>query len=95
MAKMKTVQPAISDHLLSVTGPGGRERSRRHLSPDNARNMVRVREARRAFKVFRAQCFWYLREDLNVTLADIPEIADGLRRNGGRKGFLLAARLCR
>lgn len=57
--------------------------------------MVRVREARRALKAFRAQCFWYLREDLNVTLADVPEIADGLRRNGGRKGFLLAARLCR
>ena len=57
--------------------------------------MVRVREARRAFRAFHAQCFWYLRPDLQVSLDDVPEIVRGLRRNGGRKGFLVAARLCR
>ncbi len=57
--------------------------------------MVRVREARRAFREFRAQCFWYLRPDLIVTLEDIPEIVRGLRQHGGRKGFRIAARLCR
>ena len=48
--------------------------------------MVRVREARRAFREFHTQCFWYLRPDLQVSLDDIPEIVRGLRRNGGRKG---------
>lgn len=57
--------------------------------------MVRVREARRAFRDFYAQCFWYLHPDMQVTLRDVPEIVRGLRRNGGRKGFLVAARLCR
>lgn len=57
--------------------------------------MVRVREAGRAFREFRAQCFWHMRQDLKVTLDDIPEIVRGLRQNGGRRGFLAAARLCR
>ena len=63
-------------------------------SPDLT-DEVRLRTARRAFRRFHAQCFWYLRADLKITLADIPMIADGLRRNGGRSGFLLAAKLCR
>ncbi len=57
--------------------------------------MVRLREARRAYRLFHAQCFWYLKEDMAVTLADVPEIVRGLRQNGGRQGFLLAAKLCR
>lgn len=57
--------------------------------------MVRVREARRAFRRFHARCFWYLREDLKVGLEDIPEIVRGLRKHGGREGLLLAEKLCR
>ena len=57
--------------------------------------MVRVREARRAFRRFYAQCFWYMRPDMDVTIEDIPELVRGLRQNGGRQGFLLAAKLCR
>lgn len=55
----------------------------------------RLHAARAAFRQFRAQCFWYLRADLEITPADVPMIADGLRKNGGRAGFLLAAELCR
>ena len=55
--------------------------------------MVRVREARRAFREFHAQCFWYLRRDMTVTLDDLPEIIRGLRRDGGRRGLFVAARL--
>ena len=80
---------------LSAIGRKGGARSRRRLSSEDARDMVRVREARRAFRRFYAQCFWYMRPDLEVTLADIPEIVRGLRQNGGRQGFFLAARLCR
>lgn len=57
--------------------------------------MVRVRETRRAFRAFHAQCFWYMRDDIDIKLADVPEIVRGLRQNGGRQGFLLAAKLCR
>ena len=58
-------------------------------------NLVRLREARRAFATFYSPCFWYLRENMTITLADVPEIVRGLRQNGGRQGFLLAAKLCR
>ena len=59
------------------------------------RDMVRVREARKIFREFHAQCFWFMRPDLRVTNDDIPELVRGLRQNGGRQGFLLAAKLCR
>ncbi|MBN1899700.1 hypothetical protein JW926_00075 [Candidatus Sumerlaeota bacterium] len=51
--------------------------------------------ARRALHDFHAQCFWYLREDMELKPSDLEEIIRGLRHNGGRRGFLLAERLCR
>ena len=56
---------------------------------------VRVRMARRAFRRFHAQCFWYLRADLEITHAEVPVIVDGLKKNGGRAGYRIAAQLCR
>ncbi len=85
---------ALSAYLARIGRKGGL-RSRRQLSPEQARDMVRVREARRAFRTFHTQCFWHLRPDLIATLDDVPEIVRGLRQHGGRKGFLTAARLCR
>ncbi len=90
---MKT-PPTVTEYLSSIGRKGGKK-SRRILSVEDARKMVRVREARRAFRRFHSQCFWYLRPDMRVTVADVPEIARGLRQNGGRQGFLLAAKLCR
>ncbi|MEI8079978.1 MAG: hypothetical protein WCH61_10175 [bacterium] len=46
--------------------------------------------AQQAFREFHTQCFWYLRKDLPLTPADLPEVARGLRLNGGRRGFQLA-----
>ena len=51
--------------------------------------------ARKALRDFHAQCFWYLREDMDLHPTDLDEIVRGLRQNGGRRGFQLAARLCR
>jgi hypothetical protein len=51
--------------------------------------------AKAAVREFRTQCFWFWRENIEVGTADIPEIARGLRQDGGRRGFLLAAKLCR
>jgi hypothetical protein len=91
---MKTVPSGVSEYLAAIGRKGGK-RSRRSLSSETALDMVRVREARRAFRAFHAQCFWYMRPDMTVTIKDVPEIARGLRQNGGRQGFLLAAKLCR
>jgi hypothetical protein len=51
--------------------------------------------ARTAVRDFHAQCFWYMREDMEIKPSDLAEIVRGLRQNGGRRGFLLAAKLCR
>ena len=87
-------EPTNVTAYLSEIGRRGGKKSRRHLSGEDARNMVRVREARKAFRAFHAQCFWFMREDMEVTLSDIPEIVRGLQMNGGRQGFLLATKLC-
>lgn len=87
-------QEAPKARLVPVGRRGG-PGSRRTLPSAKPRDRARVREARQAFRDYHAQCFWYLRPDMQVTVDDIPEIVRGLRRNGGRKGFLLAARLCR
>jgi hypothetical protein len=91
---MSNIDAGISRYLSEIGRKGGRK-SRRALSSETARDMVRVRESRKAFRDYYAQCFWYMRRDMNITIDDIPEIVRGLRQNGGRQGFLLATRLCR
>ena len=96
LARIETMKTptAVSEYLAAIGRKGGKK-SRRSLSPLQARNMVRVREAQKAFRKYYAQCFWYMPAEMKVTLADVPEIVKGLRQNGGRRGYLLAAKLCR
>ena len=55
----------------------------------------KIELARQIYREFHARCFWFMRKDLTPTAADLPEIARGLREHGGRRGYELAARLCR
>ncbi len=57
--------------------------------------MVRVREARRAFRDFHAECFWSFDPAYRVTLDDVAWVADQLMRQGGRRAWAIGARLCR
>lgn len=54
----------------------------------------RIAEAQRAYRDFHAQCFWSYRPDLVITEDDIPFVVRELRRNGGHKGYKIAAELC-
>ena len=54
----------------------------------------RLELARRAFRQFRARCFWSYRPDLVITEAEIPFIVRELRRNGGHEGYRVAAQIC-
>jgi hypothetical protein len=83
----------IRRYLAEIGSRGGR-RSRRALDSDTARAMVRVREARRAFRRFRATCFWSYRPDLVIRAEDVPWVAEQLRRHGDREAWRVAARLC-
>ena len=80
---------------LSAIGRRGGQRSRRHLSSETARNMVRLREARRAFRHFHAQCFWSSDPGYQVVGGDIAWVAERLMTFGGREGWTVGARLCR
>ncbi len=84
----------ISRYLREIGRRGGL-RSRRRLDPDTARDMVRVREARRAFRRFRATCFWSYRPDLEIDLDHVGWVAEQLRKHGNREAWRVAARLCR
>ncbi len=84
----------VHAYLREIGRRGGRK-SRRHLDPATARDMVRVREARRAYRRFHAQCFWSFRPDLEIRLSDVPWVAEQLMRHGGREGWEVGARLCR
>jgi hypothetical protein len=54
----------------------------------------RLEPARTACTRFHAMCFWDMRPDLVVTVADLPVIAERLRRHGGHEGWRIASVLC-
>jgi len=84
----------VKRYLARIGSRGGRK-SRRTLDPETARAMVRVREARRAFRRFRATCFWSCRPDLVITAADVPWVAEQLMKHGNREAWRTGAKLCR
>ena len=53
----------------------------------------RLELANRLFDEFRTSCFWHCPRDLAITEELIPLVVDGLRKHGGRRGFILAAKL--
>ena len=85
---------SISRYLATIGARGGR-RSRRTLDPETARAMVKVREARRAFRRFRTSCFWSYRPDLEIRMSDVPWVAEQLMKHGNREAWMAGARLCR
>jgi hypothetical protein len=84
----------IREYLAEIGRRGGRA-SKRSLSPEAARAMVSVREARRAYRKFYVRCFWSYAPELPIELSDVPWVAEQLRRHGGREAWDVAARLCR
>ena len=84
----------IRRYLAEIGARGGRK-SRRALDPDTARAMVKVREARRAFRRFRTSCFWSYRPDLVIGLDDVAWVAEQLMKHGNRDAWQVGAKLCR
>lgn len=88
------VHPQVHRYLSTIGKRGGKK-SRRVLPPETARDMVRVREARRAFRRFKSQCFWSYDPDYVVTIRDAAWVAEQLMKHGGRQAWEAGARLCR
>jgi hypothetical protein len=85
---------SIRRYFSKIGRLGGRK-SRRRLSAKAARDMVRVREARRAFREFHTRCFWSFDPDYQVKVEDLPWVARQLMTHGGRAGWERGAKLCR
>jgi len=84
----------IREYLAEIGRRGGKK-SRRTLDSETARDMVRVREARRAYRRFRTSCFWSYRPDLLVGLDDVDWVAETLMKNGNREAWQVGRSLCR
>jgi hypothetical protein len=85
---------SVRNYLAKIGREGGKK-SRRSLEPAQARDMVRVREARRAYRDFHTSCFWSHDPNYTITLADVPWVAAQLMTHGGRKGWEIGAKLSR
>lgn len=89
----KIMNKSVHKYLAEIGRRGG-TKSRRRLASETARNMVRVREARRAFKRFKAACFWSCDPDYLVTIHDLDWVAEQLMKHGGREAWNIGANLC-
>ncbi len=88
------MEESVKAYLAKIGRRGGRK-SRRVLDPKTARMMVRVREARRAYQRFHAECFWSFDPDYRVGFSDLAWVAEQLRKHGGRDAWEAAGKLCR
>jgi len=59
-----------------------------------AQRARRVALARQAFRDFYARCFWSYSADLLIEEKDVAFVVRGLRLNGGKAGYRVAAELC-
>jgi hypothetical protein len=50
--------------------------------------------AQELFERYYTQCFWHMKKDLVITDDTIPLIVEGLRKFGGRHGYIEAEKLC-
>ena len=88
------MEPVVRAYLAEIGRRGGRT-SRRVLTPEAAREMVRVREARRLYRRFRARCFWSYDPEYQIGKGDVAWVVEQLKKHGGRDAWEAAVKLCR
>ncbi len=85
---------SVKNYLSQIGQKGGRK-SRRELSSQDARQMVKVREAKKAYKLFYAQCFWSYDPAYKISGKDLEWVAGELMKNGNRIAYEIGYKLCR
>lgn len=83
---------SISNYLAKIGRKGGLK-SKRRLTPEQARRMVKVREAKRLYKKFHSLCFWSYDPHYNIQSDDIDWLCDQLMKNGNQKTWAAAHKL--
>ena len=94
MIYLMEVNDSIRKYLAEIGSKGGRL-SKRALNKEDARDMVRIREARRAFRRYHSQCFWSFDPNYRIAREDLPWVVEQLIKHGNRKTWEAAQRLCR
>ena len=51
--------------------------------------------AQQAFREFHVRCLWFMRPDAEIVAEEVPYSCERLRADGGRRGFEIAAEICR
>jgi hypothetical protein len=90
----KPIPDSVREYMSAIGRKGGR-RSKRVLTQEQSRAMLKVREARRAFKRFKALCFWSYDPQIIITSVDVNWVAEMLMKHGDRKAWEVAIKLCR
>jgi len=54
----------------------------------------RICLAREAYQTHYYRCFWFMKRDAAIGEAELPVVARHLALNGGREGWMLAAKIC-
>lgn len=84
---------AVREYLSEIGRKGGK-RSKRVLTPDAARQMTRVREAKRAFRSYFHECFWSFDPEIQIGKDDVQWVAEQLMKNGSRRCWEIGRKLC-
>ncbi len=87
------MDPNIKQYLSQIGSKGGKK-SRRRLDSQDARDMVLVREARRAFKKYYASCFWSYDPNYKIGIGDVSWVAEQLQKNGDLLAWKKSKQLC-
>jgi hypothetical protein len=88
------MDPRVRKYLAEIGRAGGKK-SKRTLTSETARQMVAVREARKAYRRFHTSCFWSHRPDLEIRMEDVGWVAEQLMKHGDREAWLIGKSLCR
>jgi len=84
---------SVNSYLAKIGRKGGKK-SRRDLDPHTARQMVLLREAKKAFRMYHTLCFWSYSPDLVISAADIRWVGEQLLKHGGLRLWILGKKLC-
>jgi hypothetical protein len=80
---------------MSTIGSRGGKKSKRRLDPAQARRMVAVREAQKAYDQHRHEYFWSYQEGAKIRFEDIEWVVQGLMNEGNRAAFEKARQIKR
>ena len=92
---MNLTEEKIVKQYLSKIGRKGGKKGKRYLDPSEAKNMVKIREAKKAYSNYFAECFWSFDPNLKITKHDVSWVAEQLMKNGSMECWKIGRRLCR